>query len=774
MQIENLELQTNINRIMKNMFFIIATMLCCCLKVFSQATSLTVDCQTPGWLSSMINYGDQQTLENIKVTGFINGTDIKFIRELNLNRSLSGVINLEEANIVSGGEAYGHFSTGFNSSYNPTTEDNTITDYMFAYLKPIRKVILPCSTTSFSSIGNGQQFVNTSLDTLVINGIMENISIGGGKDNYFWKTQCIYFPEGIKNINFGSYFHSYTIKNKELYLPSTLGVVDGKSACADETTVFHCSSLRPDTIKEGYDWIESSKSMFLKGTIYVPKGTKEIYEQSIFKNLNIIEDIHVEGIILDGQKSAYVGDEIQLVAEITPTDALNQDIKWESCNPDVATVSEDGKITALSYGNTDIVATTIDGGFKAICKVCVFEHTTGIEMQDKISLPINGTYNLNAHTLPLSKSDDKITYNCGNSEVASVNEQGIVTAKQKGICTITAISVDGGYTATCEVTVTQPVETLTLEKHSITLKVGESERLFAQISPSKADDKTISWHSSNEQIAYVDADGNVTAIKAGEAWIKAVSQDNVEAKDSCKIKVLQPVTGIRLSHSSHQMKNIGESFLLEAIVEPDDASNKEVKWSSSNTAVCVVSNGNVVATGFGSAIVMAITADGGHIDFCTVTVKEETEEYNLTIKQAVGGSVTTKVKKNSTHTFAISVEDGWAIHAVSINDFDYTEQVNIDNSLTISNIEKDIVISVVFEKNTPTTFQSPNSSLKIESTSYGASVSNARVGDVICVYGEDGVLQKSIRVTGAKMDVALERSGVYIIKVSGKIVKLRY
>lgn len=622
MQIENLELQTNINRIMKNMLFIIATMLCCCLKVFSQATSLTVDCQTPGWLSSMINYGDQQTLENIKVTGFINGTDIKFIRELNLNRSLSGVIDLEEANIVSGGEAYGHFSTGFNSSYNPTTEDNTITDYMFANLNPIRKVILPCSITGFSSIHNGlyQQFVSTSVDTLVINGVMENIGIGGGTDNHFWKTQCIYFPEGIKNINFGYYFHSYTIKNKELYLPSTLGVVDGNSACADETTVFHCSSLRPDTIKEDYDWIVSSKPMFLKGTIYVPKGTKEIYEQSIFKNLTIIEDIHVEGITLESQKSAYVGDEMQLVVEITPADALNQDIKWESSNPDVATVSEDGKITALSYGYTDIAATTIDGGLKTTCRVYVFEHTTGIEMQDKLFISLGEQIELNAKTLPFSTSDGKITYASNDKNIATISESGMVIGKAKGTCTITATSVDGGYTAECIVTVLQPVESVTLEKHNLSMKVGDTESLNAQVSPSNADNKKILWSSSDEQSATVSDNGEVKTLKPGVVWIKAISEDNAEAKDSCKITITQPVTGIQLDHDSYQLNGIGESFNLDVSVLPSDATNSNVKWTSSNESVCVVSNGTVVAVGEGVCVIIATTEDGGYIATCTVTV----------------------------------------------------------------------------------------------------------------------------------------------------------
>ena len=209
---------------MKKRFLFIIVTICVSLKLFAQATSLTIDNQTPGWLSSKINYGDQQTLENLKVTGYINGTDIKFIRELNLNRSLSGVIDLEEANIVSGGESYGKFVTGYIGTYTPTTKDNTITDFMFAHLKPLQKVTLPISITNFESIANGQyhQFTNTKVDTLIINGNMKSLGVGGGYDNKFWDVGCIYFPEGITKIDFDNYFHGYTRKNKELYLPSTL------------------------------------------------------------------------------------------------------------------------------------------------------------------------------------------------------------------------------------------------------------------------------------------------------------------------------------------------------------------------------------------------------------------------------------------------------------------------------------------------------------------------------------------------------------------------
>lgn len=75
------------------------------LTAYAQHASLIVDNQTPGWLSSKIEYKDQQTLENLKITGYINGTDIKFIRELNINRVLVS-LDLSEAHIVAGGEPY--------------------------------------------------------------------------------------------------------------------------------------------------------------------------------------------------------------------------------------------------------------------------------------------------------------------------------------------------------------------------------------------------------------------------------------------------------------------------------------------------------------------------------------------------------------------------------------------------------------------------------------------------------------------------------------------
>lgn len=84
---------------MKRSFTFLMSM-CFCMIIHAQVTSLTIDCQNPGWLSSKINYIDQTTIRNLKVTGFINATDLKFIGSLMHNRKLKGHLDLSESNIV--------------------------------------------------------------------------------------------------------------------------------------------------------------------------------------------------------------------------------------------------------------------------------------------------------------------------------------------------------------------------------------------------------------------------------------------------------------------------------------------------------------------------------------------------------------------------------------------------------------------------------------------------------------------------------------------------
>ncbi len=317
----------------------------------------------------------------------------------------------------------------------------------------------------------------------------------------------------------------------------------------------------------------------------------------------------------------YANETYNLTAEIIPENTTFKDVIWTSSDDSILPISRTGVCSAKTPGEVQIIVMSEDKSCKETKAIHIYSHTTGVSLSESsIAMNVGETQSLRASTLPLETSDGLIEWSTNNDKIASVDNNGVVTAKGRGTCTITATSVDGGYTAECIVTVMQPVEVLTLEKHTITLKNGETEKMFAQITPETADNKSVVWTSTNEEVAKVDENGNVKALKAGETWIKAVSVDNEEAKDSCKVIVLQSVTGIMLDHSTYQLNAIGESFGLQATIEPSDASNQNIKWSSSNESVCIVSRGTVIAVGFGTSVIIANTEDGGYVATCIVTV----------------------------------------------------------------------------------------------------------------------------------------------------------
>ena len=599
-------------------FLLLFTILMVNICAFSQAKSLEVDCQTPGWLSSLITYPQQQTLENLKVSGYINGTDIKFIRELNKNLKLHGIIDLENATIVSGGESY---YTANNTNY--TTKINEITGYMFAQLDSLQKVILPQGTTAFSG---GYQFLNTYVDTLVINGSMESLSIGDGYNNIFWKTRCIYFPEGLKVLDLNYLFHSYSkLSSQELFFPSTIETFTGRNAAtADQNIIFHCQSTTPENIKvNGYT--NNNYSFFDGGTIYVPKETKSLYEKSIFRKLNIIEEILVDSIKFEfATLSTYAGDEFECKATLFPSNTIYKDVEYEVSDSTLLSIIGDGKFSSKAYGKGYIYAYSPKREFVDSCEIQIYNHTTGINIdKSSASIRIGETIQLFASTLPEKTSDNRVTYSSSDNNIAIVNEDGIVTGIAKGNVSIIVKSVDGNYITKCNIMVLQPVESITLSDHSTSLKVGETKILTASINPSNADNKNIVWTSENPEIVSIE-NGTIKALRAGVVKIYSTSEDNNNATDHCEVIVTQPTTGISLNYSKYTIEGIGATIQLEATVLPEDATNKNVNWKSSNENVCIVSNGKVVAVGYGTSVIIATTIDGGHMATCTIVVAEST------------------------------------------------------------------------------------------------------------------------------------------------------
>ena len=167
---------------------------------------------------------------------------------------------------------------------------------------------------------------------------------------------------------------------------------------------------------------------------------------------------------------------------------------------------------------------------------------------------------------------------------------------------------------------------ITLSQHELTLVKGATATLTATVIPADAPNKNFSWKSDNEAIAKV-ANGVVTAVSKGETIIRVTTEEGNKT-DECKVIVKEEndpvaVTGVKLAFTALTQK-IGTSFTLVATIEPANATNKTVTWSSSNSTVASVTNMGVVqAKAAGTADITVTTADGGHTATCSFTVTAE-------------------------------------------------------------------------------------------------------------------------------------------------------
>ena len=186
------------------------------------------------------------------------------------------------------------------------------------------------------------------------------------------------------------------------------------------------------------------------------------------------------------------------------------------------------------------------------------------------------------------------------------------------------LTVDGG-TLTGDVTgdVIYKVTGVSLNTNSLTLEEGGTATLTATVEPDEASNKNVTWESSDSSVATVDTSGKVTAVGAGNTTIKAtVDGKSAECSVTVKEAANVPVESVSLDKTSLGLTE-GETAQLTATVEPEDASNKNVTWSTSNASIATVdANGEVTAVSAGTATITA-TADGKSAT-CTVTVTADT------------------------------------------------------------------------------------------------------------------------------------------------------
>ena len=352
-------------------------------------------------------------------------------------------------------------------------------------------------------------------------------------------------------------------------------------------------------------------------------------------SFTLTAEVPVTGVKLNKtSRTIAVGKTAALTATVSPSNASNKNVTWKSSNTSVATVNSKGVVTGKKAGTATITVTTKDGNKTATCKVTVKVPVSGVKLnKTRQTIAVGKTAALTATVSPSNASNKNVTWKSSNTSVATVSSKGVVTGKKAGTATITVTTKDGSKTATCKITVKMPVTGVKLNKKSQTIAVGKTAALKATVSPSNAISKEVTWKSSNTSVATVNSKGVVTGKKAGTATITVTTKSGGK-KATFKVTVRVPVTGIKLNKNTVVLAN-GESVTLKATVSPANASNKKVRWYSSNPDLATVnSRGKVTAKPNADGIVYILgeTVDGEFWDECEIDIRKPIVSYRTHVQ----------------------------------------------------------------------------------------------------------------------------------------------
>jgi len=330
----------------------------------------------------------------------------------------------------------------------------------------------------------------------------------------------------------------------------------------------------------------------------------------------------VKGIsVLPSEMTVGIGETKKFTVTDNETGMETSNVLWSSSDDSVASVDTKGNVTGLSDGKAVITVKTLDEKFVVNCSVEVVSSLVGVSI-DKTELILeNGQSHILVATLiPASAENKGFTWLSSNEAVATVTSDGVVTAISDGDATIMVTTVEGGFTAVCNVRVITELRGLYFDRTEIGINKGVSAQLSFRKEPANSSEQYFLWETSDPRVVIVTADGKITAMGAGEAIVKVSAPNGVSA--SCKIVVTSLVTGITLNTTDLTV-NINTTFSFsDFVIAPEDATNKSVVFTSSNPEILSVSakNNTLNAVGVGSAVLTVTTVDGDFSASCIVNV----------------------------------------------------------------------------------------------------------------------------------------------------------
>lgn len=369
---------------------------------------------------------------------------------------------------------------------------------------------------------------------------------------------------------------------------------------ASETTVATETTKEDEATKEDID------DVIISGN---EGDTKEVVVERV---VTVIISGEAKEIKLNKTKITLgKGESFSLSYALTPKTA-HSNVCFRSVNSKIASVNENGKITAKSTGSTTIIAET-SNGIIAKCAVTVKKAPKTIKLNEKaLELGVDETYTLKATCDKDSASYAK-TFTSSNPKVLKVKSNGTLTALKKGKATVT-VETFNGKTATCTVTVKAAPKSISLSVSSLKLGKGEKYKFTVSL-PKNSASEALKFSTSNEKLGTVSSSGVLTACGTGKFRITVTTYNGMKA--SCAVNVMKAPTKISTGATSYTVYQ-GKRFSPSFNFGNGEYSNSITYSSSANTVSTL--NGKVWAKKMGTARVTATTYNGKSCTF-SVTVK---------------------------------------------------------------------------------------------------------------------------------------------------------
>ena len=336
--------------------------------------------------------------------------------------------------------------------------------------------------------------------------------------------------------------------------------------------------------------------------------------------------------------SVKIGESINLIVTIKPSELSSSKLIWKSSNSKIVSVDENGKIKGLVSGKA-VITVTSSNGKKATCQVEVVKDEVNVKkirlVPNRSSIDVGKMTQIVALIEPKNATNRDLVWTSSDTKIATVDSKGFVKGLKEGTVTITAKTKDGKVIANVTIKIKskempKQIESLSFSQDNVSVKKGDTQKLIVTIKPSELSSSKLTWESSDKNIVTVDSNGNIKGINVGKATITVTSSNGKKA--TCTVNVTTDeikVDEIILTPTESTITE-GDTAQIIAEIKPENATNRDLVWESSNPAVATVdSKGFVKGLKNGVVTITAKTKDGKVVASVELTIEKEIEEFSV-------------------------------------------------------------------------------------------------------------------------------------------------